>query len=199
MFELSLINSHDEAVYDSVTIFASKVIRTDIAFISTIAPDYHYFKSTVGLPNSWNAQRRLSLSDSICLHVVEHNQALIISDAQRHYLTRDNPFIYMTNINSYLGMPLTLDNGKSLGTLCVLNRLRRDWTTDEIAIMTELAAIVTKEFNARINIISKTISPKELAELQKRIIACMDSISPLQSRHKILQEIRQKRVEYQLI
>lgn len=199
LFELSLINAPEETIYNKITVFASEAIGTPVSLVSMVASDYQFFKSQVGLPEPWKSKRRTPLSHSFCQHVVKENKPLIISDARQNDLVKNNLAIRDLNVIGYLGIPLTLEDGKSLGSLCVIDSNPRDWTQTEIDIMTELASIMTKEFDTRAYVLRKQMTRVELKDLQDSIVSFVDSINTNQAKEDILQEIRSKKVAYKLV
>lgn len=147
--DLALIDSPAEMIYDKVTILASKVLGVPVSLVSMVAADYQFFKSYVGLPEPWASERRTPLSHSFCQHVVASNEPLIITDAREHELVRDNMAIPDLNVIGYLGIPLTLQDGKRLGSFCVIDGEPHKWTDLEIEIVKEFAAIVTYEIDLK--------------------------------------------------
>ena len=199
LFELSLLEAPEETIYNKVTAFASQAIGAPVSLVSMVATNYQYFKSEVGLPEPWKSEHRTPLTHSFCQHVVKQNEPLIISDARENSLVKDNLAIRDLNVIGYLGMPLTLETGQSLGSLCVIDDEPRDWTPVEIDIMRELSAIIIKEFNARAYVVRKIMKTDKLKELQDHIIAFVDAINLEQDKASILREIQEKRIQFKLV
>ncbi|MGJ3238053.1 MAG: GAF domain-containing protein [Anaerolineae bacterium] len=199
LFELSLIDAPEETVYNTITQFASKAIGTPVSLVSMVADNYQFFKSEVGLPEPWKSQRRTPFSHSFCKHVVADNQPLVVNDARENDLVKHNSAIHDLNVIGYLGIPLTLADGKSLGSLCVIDNDVREWTQTEIDIMTELAQIVTKEFDTRAHMRRKQTTQEELESLQTRIINFVASIDTNDTKPNILQAIRRQRRYFDLL
>ncbi|MEM9951291.1 MAG: GAF domain-containing protein [Chloroflexota bacterium] len=198
LFELSLINSPKETIYDSVTVFASKVIGTPVSLVSMVADNYQYFKSEVGLPEPYKTKRRTPFSHSFCKHVVADNAPLIVTDARENDIVKHNLAIRDLDVIGYLGIPLTLSDGMSLGSLCVIDTDVREWTQVEIDIMTELAQIVIKEFDMRVEVKKKKASKENLVALQERIMQFLNAIDANQSKSIILEQIRTQRDTFNL-
>ena len=64
---------------------ASRVLHAPIALITLVDAERQFFKSAVGLPEPWAAQRETPLLHCFCQHVVASSQPLIIAD------TRERP------------------------------------------------------------------------------------------------------------
>lgn len=199
LFELSLINKSEETIYDKITQFTGKVIDAPISLISLVAPDHQFFKSGYGLPEPVRSERRTPLSYSFCKHTIQDNKPLVVPDTRENPVVKNVLAIRDFNIIGYMGIPLTVEGGKAFGTLCVLEHEVRDWTETEISIMTELASIIIKEFDARAYVVRKRMTRPELLDLQNRVIDFIDSIDITQSKAAILEEIRQKRIDFDLL
>jgi GAF domain-containing protein len=63
----------------------------------------------------------------------------VIPDTRRDRLACDNEFLLALGVAAYLAIPLIV-SGQVLGSLCVADRQPRDWTPDQVAALTDLAA-----------------------------------------------------------
>jgi transcriptional regulator with GAF, ATPase, and Fis domain len=140
-----LLDSPPEESFDRLTRLTSSVLNVPVAFVSLVDSDRQFFKSCVGLPEPWAAQRQTPLSHSFCRHVVESRRPLVVSDAREHPLLRNNPAIRDLGIIAYAGAPLITPNGQVLGTLCAIDHQRRHWTTEQVEILSNLAGSVLSE------------------------------------------------------
>ena len=140
-----LLDSPPEESFDRLTRLTSSVLNVPVALVSLVDSDRQFFKSCLGLPQPWAAQRQTPLSHSFCQHVVESRQALVVSDAREHPLLRNNPAIRDLGIIAYAGAPLISPNGQVLGTLCAIDHQPRHWTTEQVEILSNLAGSVLSE------------------------------------------------------
>ncbi|MGB7340095.1 MAG: GAF domain-containing protein [Phototrophicaceae bacterium] len=198
LFQLSLIDAPKEKIYDTITEFASKAIGAPVSLMSMVANDYQFFKSEVGLPEPYKSRRQTPFSHSFCRHVVANNKPLIVSDARKNDLVKNNLAIRDLDVIGYLGIPLTMHDGKPLGSLCVIDSDVRDWTETEIKIMKELASIVTQEFDARAYVLSNKISKEDLSDLQQRIQKFLAIIDLSDSKAAILEVILHQKQNFSL-
>ncbi len=146
---LALIDTEEEPFFDRLTAIASDVIGTPVSLVTMVTSTYQFFKSSRGLPEPWQSQRRTPLTHSFCQHVVTSGQPLIVEDAREHDLVKNNLAIPDLNVIGYLGMPLKTEDGWSLGSFCVIDDKPHIWTDDEIAIMTAFGEVVNAEIDAR--------------------------------------------------
>lgn len=110
-----LLDSPPEAAFDRMTALAGKILR---APVSLVDKDRQFFKSAMGLPEPWALARETPLSHSFCQHVADSGEPLIVADARRHPLVRDNLAISEIGVVAYAGVPLTTSTGQSLGSCC---------------------------------------------------------------------------------
>lgn len=196
LVNLALLDGEHIAMYDNLTTLASKVIDAPVSLLSIVESDRQYFKSYVGLPEPWKSRRSTPLSHSFCQHVVATNRPLIVTDARENELVKDNLAIPDLNVIGYLGIPLTLEDGKSLGSFCVIDGEPRQWTQTEIDIVSEFAQIITSEFNLRVAIEQRTKTKTDLANLHQKIRELVEALDPNVSKEAFLLYLRAARVEY---
>jgi GAF domain-containing protein len=140
-----LLDSPAEESFDRLTRLTSTVLNVPMALVSLVDSDRQFFKSCLGLPQPWAAQRQTPLSHSFCQHVVESRQPLVVSDAREHPVLRNNPAIRELGMIAYAGAPLITPNGQVLGTLCAIDHQPRHWTTEQVEILCNLAGSVLTE------------------------------------------------------
>ncbi len=194
--DLALIDSPQETIYDRLTQLASKAIGAPVSLVSMVAADYQFFKSQVGLPAPWSEDRRTPLSHSFCQHVVATNEPLIITDAREHELVKDNQAIPDLDVIGYLGMPLTMQDGKRLGSFCVIDSEPREWTDTEVAIMQELSEILTREIDLRALANLDNSQQNQLDAMHSSIEKLIDAVNTDNSKEQILTQVHDARERF---
>ena len=140
-----LLDSEVTPSFDRLARVAAKVLNAPVALVSLVDADRQFFKSCLGLPEPWATQRGTPLSHSFCQHAVASREPLIVDDSREHELLRDNPAIRDIGVIAYAGIPLIDADGHALGTLCVIDSRPRHWTTDQVQLLSDLAASVVTE------------------------------------------------------
>jgi GAF domain-containing protein len=196
--QLALVDAEYVKVYDRLTELASQIIDAPVALVSMVASDYQFFKSHTGLPEPWKTRRRTPLSHSFCQHVVMTNEPLIVTDARENALVRNNLAIPDLIVIGYLGMPLTLSNGSSLGSFCVIDSQPREWLPIDIEIMQQLAELLILEFEARARVNLHRAALDHLTDVQDRIMSLTDKLDADQGKPQMLEQIKALRNEYGL-
>jgi len=133
-----------------LTRLAATVLRAPVALVTLVDAERQYFASGVGLPEPWASTHQTPLSHSFCQYTLASAEPLIISNARKHPLVRDNLAIPDLGVAAYAGIPLVTSSGHILGSFCVIDHQPRDWTTAEIGILTDLAASVVTEIELRL-------------------------------------------------
>ena len=145
MHATGLLDSDDKPSFDRLARIAARVLNAPVALVSLMDADRQFFKSCLGMPEPWATQRGTPLSHSFCQHAVASREPLVVDDAREHELLRDNPAIRDIGVIAYAGIPLIDADGHALGTLCVIDHRPRHWTTDQVQLLSDLAASVVTE------------------------------------------------------
>jgi PAS domain S-box-containing protein len=146
---LDLLDSPAEEAFDRLTWFGSAITRAPVALVSLVDDRRQFFKSAVGLPEPWASRRETPLSRSICQHVVEGAESLIIANAREHPLVRDDLAVPDLGVVAYAGIPLVLSTGDVLGSFCAVDTKARERLDHEISALMGIAASVISEIELR--------------------------------------------------
>lgn len=138
---LNLLDTAPDPVFDRVTRLASKLLDVPISLISLVDEDRQWFKSKVGLDADQTPR-----SQAFCAHAIMDEAPLVVPDASNDERFRANPLVVNApNIRFYAGVPLRSNDGLAIGTLCVIDSKPKELTPDQLALLKDLASIVTKE------------------------------------------------------
>src|SRR6476620_5575805 len=143
-----LLDTPAEEPFDRFTRLATRIFKTPVALVSIVDADRQFFKSATGLPEPWQSRRETPLTHSFCKHAVASQEPLVIADARRDPIYRDNPAIRDLKIVAYAGVPLTVE-GYALGAFCVIDNEPHPWSYDEVRMLRDLADCVTREIDLR--------------------------------------------------
>jgi GAF domain-containing protein len=194
-----IVMRHDDSdVYDRMTELVSRIIQTPIALVTLVTDDFQFFKSQVGVGEPWKTKGGTPLAYSFCQYAVAARQPFVVEDARIHELVRTNPAVEELNVISYLGIPLALHNGVSLGSFGIVDHQPRQWAETEIQIMQELAEILIIEFETRARVHLWQATPDDLASLRNTILHLINSIDLEQTQVAILHQIKVLRTEFDL-
>src|SRR5262245_13601668 len=144
-----LLDSPSEEPFDRLTRLAANLLHVPAAYVSLVDGERQFFKSSVGLPEPWSSLRETPLSHSFCKHAVASGEPLVVTDARTNPLVRDNLGVSALGVVAYAGIPLTTDEGLTLGAFCVVDAQPREWTPEEIEVLRSLAASTMTEIASR--------------------------------------------------
>jgi|GEM_PF-1902763 len=153
---------------DRLTRLASNSVKAPISFISFVEGNRQIFKSCIGLPEPLSTIKELPLSQSFCKHVMTTGKPLIISDVQLEPLVQDIPEIEEFSITAYAGFPITTSDGFELGVFCVIDSKSRQWTHEELSILTDLTNSLITEIELRNELQECSMSKAKLTESENR-------------------------------
>jgi signal transduction histidine kinase len=178
---LCLLDTPTDPSFDRLTQLAASVLHAPVALVSLVDVNRQFFKSQIGLPEPWATIRETPLSHSFCQHVVATGTPLIIEDARKHPLVRENLAIRDLNVIAYAGIPLITSDGDVLGSFCAIHDVPHHWTQREIEIITQLTASVMTEIELLSEIRERKEAQaavqvalereKELSRLKSRFVA----------------------------
>jgi GAF domain-containing protein len=133
---LGVLDTLPEQAYDDLTRAAAALFGAPIALISMVDRNRQWFKARTGLQVSQTPREH-----SFCAHaVVDPDQALVVTDARDDPRFRDNPLVTGDpNIRFYAGIPLIVEGGHAVGTLCVIDRVPREARPEAMAQLQFLA------------------------------------------------------------
>ncbi len=144
-----LLDSLPEDDFDRFTRLASAAVGTPVALVSLVDVDRQFFKSQIGLAEPWAAARQTPLTHSFCQTVVTTAEPLVVTDARKDERVADNPAIEDLGVVAYAGVPLRTPGGHILGSVCAIAHEPREWTTEDIERLQDVAVLVTKEIELR--------------------------------------------------
>ena len=168
-----LLDTPSEEVFDRLTRLAAKALEAPVSLFSLVDEHRQFCKSVVGLPDVWVSGRDSPLSYSFCQHAVAMGVPLVIEDARRHPLVRQDPAT-MRGVIAYAGVPLVTSDGHALGTLCVIDFQPRKWSDGEVQTLAELAAVVVTKIELRSAVRAAETAKSALRESEGRFRTAFD-------------------------
>ncbi len=140
-----VLDTPPDGTFDRITALAARVLRVPFAIVSIVDTDRIWFKSHHGLDVD-----QVERGPGLCASAILHNEPWVVTDAALDPRTLANPLVAGEfGLRFYAGIPLTTHDGHNLGTLCVLDREPRAVTDEELATLTDLAALVMDEMEVR--------------------------------------------------
>ena len=138
---LNILDTPRDNRFDRYTRIAARIFDMPIVLISLVDDGRQWFKSAEGLD-----VEETSRDISFCAHAILGDDVLEVPNARRDPRFFDNPLVVeQPRIRFYAGAPLEAPNGHKLGTLCVIDRVPRQLSDEEKAMLKNLADMVVDE------------------------------------------------------
>lgn len=142
-----LLNNETEPNFDRCTRLGARILGVPIARVSLVDNRRQYFKSEAG-----SYRGNTTLDESICKFVVASREPIALGDTRREPLLADYRPVQTSQVSAYAGVPLITSSGHVLGTFCVIDRTERTWTDEDVAVLSDLAALVVAEIEYRLRL-----------------------------------------------
>jgi GAF domain-containing protein len=141
--ETGLLDAEEDAAFERLVAIAAKALNASKSAITLLESHRQYFVSRTGFD-----QREDPIARSFCQYAASMAKTMVISDTSSDPILKDNPAA-RGGIRSYLGVPLITQDGHALGTVCVFGDEPREWSADDVAVLTELSRSVMTEIELR--------------------------------------------------
>lgn len=137
--DLLILDTEPEMRFDLITAYAASEFNVPIALVSLIDSNRQWFKSCVGMAPGGGPRE-----ESFCGHAILEPGIFEIPDARNDERFADNPAVLGDPwVRFYAGCPLVMDNGESVGTLCLVDRRPRRlsaWERSQLEVLGKMVA-----------------------------------------------------------
>jgi len=140
-----ILDTPPEAAFDELVALAGRLLGMPMALVTLVDSQRQWFKAKIGLDLPETAR-----DEAFCAHAIASPELMVIEDALLDDRFCDNPLVLGDpNIRFYAGAPLMTADGHGLGTLCVLDRVPRQLTDDQRALLQVLSRQVMTQLDLR--------------------------------------------------
>jgi len=149
VYDAQVLDTPPEALFDDLTRQAAAAFDAPISLVSIVDADRQWFKSRRGLDVS-----ETSREVAFCAHTICEPEVMIVPDAACDARFSRNPLVTgEQGFRFYAGAQIRTSDGLTLGTLCVIDRVPREPTREQILVLERLAQVasIALELRARIH------------------------------------------------
>jgi diguanylate cyclase (GGDEF)-like protein len=140
-----ILDTPAEEAFDRITRIARSVFGTPISTVTFVDGHRQWFKSRQGV-----VEHETRKPDSFCNIALRQDGVLVVPDALNDPRFAETGLVTgPPNIRFYAGAPLRSAEGHGLGALCVVDTKPREFTTEQAAILRDLAGVVMREMEAQ--------------------------------------------------
>lgn len=156
---LNILDTLSEVEYDQITEIASQICDTPIALVSLVDENRQWFKSKIGL-EATETPRDLAF----CAHAILQDDVFIVENPSTDTRFFDNPLVTGGPcVQFYAGAPILSPDGFAIGTVCVIDQIKRKLNAQQISALKALSNQITLILNNRVQI-------KQLKETEEKLI-----------------------------
>ena len=183
-----LLDTPPEDAFDDLTRLAAKVCGVPIAAVSLLDGERQWFKSVFGLPLTETPRE-----DAFCAHAILQPDVMVVPDATKDDRFRDNPLVTDgPSIRFYAAAPLLTSGGLALGSLCVIDRVPRQITEQQQAVLEVLARQVAGRIELQRQLALQNDMIAEQARLtDQRELAEASAVAEREFTHALLESLQE--------
>ena len=171
VLELGIIGSAPEPAFENLAALTRSIFRVPVALVSLLDEHQQWFKAHPGFAECFTPRE-----NAFCNHPVATGEMLVIEDAARDPRFSSNRLVIGDpHVRFYAGVPLAIQPGVHLGTVCIVDYKPRNFSKSEATQLRQLAdqaIALLRAFQGRAEV--------------KRISSELDSRSLQLERQKIL-------------
>jgi PAS domain S-box-containing protein len=159
---------------DRLTRLAARLLNVPVAFLSLVDEARDYYVSHSGFGEPLATTRQLEGS-TFCHHAISGSGPLVIPDTRADPVYRRVPTVESLGVAAYAGVPIRSADGRALGAFCAIDFQPRDWTAEEVEVLTELARSAEREIQLGEVIREAASRVAALAESEERFRALAEA------------------------
>jgi len=139
------IESPPEERFDKISRMAQRVFSVPFAGISFVEGERQWFKSKQGLPIG-DSTRDLSF----CGHAINADEVFVVEDAVLDPRFAQNPLVLEEpHIRFYAAQPVKGPGGHNVGTLCIMDKVPREFSDADTETLRDLGEMVETELKSK--------------------------------------------------
>ena len=143
-----ILDTPPDGAFDRVAAIAARLFKVPMATVCIVDTDRIWFKARLGLPGVRQVGRDPGLAASVILE----GKPYLVTDARSDPRTAAHPLVTgELGLQFYAAAPIMTNDGHSLGTVAVMDTEPHEATTEQLAMLADLAAVVMDQLELRLS------------------------------------------------
>jgi hypothetical protein len=174
-----------DGAFDRIADIAAMIFQTPIATVSIVDENRVWFAATRGL----DGVTEVGVEPGLCASAVFHEGPYIVNDAGADARTINHPLVRgELGLRFYVAAPIVTADGHALGTVTAIDRVPRQVTETQTALLMHLAATVAELLHTKLSALQAIQSERRLlGEEAERLQAAAErtaQLSDAATRHR---------------
>ena len=147
LYTYDILDTTSEKNFDDLVELASQICKCPIAMISFVDKDRQWFKAKKNIPKTESDR-----ASAFCAHTILSNEILLVNDTKMDERFADNPNVTgKMQIGFYAGAPIISATGHRLGSVCVVDNIKRqDLNAEQLRALQIIAGQVSQLLELRL-------------------------------------------------
>ncbi|CAM3595021.1 MULTISPECIES: EAL domain-containing protein [Rahnella] len=174
--KLKIADGNPDEVLDLITRLTQQIFDIPICIITLVDQHRQWFKSKTN-----TALRYTARDIAFCDYTIRSSSVMVVNDALLDARFCENPLVTAEEgMRFYAGAPLITRDGFAVGSLCLADKHPRDFSAQEIDMLSDLAAIVIDIIESRstmsfVDIVTRLPNRQRLMEDISHLIKAPDN------------------------
>jgi len=163
-----IMDTPPETKFDEIGKLAAQICGCSVSYVSFIEDDRFWFKSKYGLPEDFEGCPR---EIAFCSVTVCGSELVLSEDLSLDERFRNFEFVVNEpHFRFYAAMPLMTPDGFAIGTICVMDTVPRELTTEQLEALRRLAQQTIAQLEHRRRIIELDQAMRELDDAHAALV-----------------------------
>lgn len=167
-----LLDEESKAFIGRVLAAARRYLGARVSFLAEMVGPGKFVRAADGAAEATGLApgTRFNIEDSYCYRLLNGRIPEAIYDARSNPLTCGIPLTSILGIDSYMGVPVLLGDGRSFGTLCCVNfEPAPENSTRDLAFLHFLADLVGRQLESAVGLLGER--QRRLSEIQTVLVS----------------------------
>jgi GAF domain-containing protein len=129
---------------DRIAGLACRMLETPVAIVNLVGAETQRFVGC-DAPEEWAGTREMPITYGFCPFALGAEHAFTVTDARADPELAANPVVAELGVVAYAGVPVRAAAGEPVGTLCTIDNEPREWSADDVEVLTNLAGSAVAE------------------------------------------------------